>query len=130
MFPVEFSVPGNTMFPVKFSDAWKMPKLLGSENSTGNSAFPGRFLWISWGILKKLFAVKHCKFLCVLYKILPRRIGPSHIISFEKLNKLNNSMKNHFFFIKQKNYFLLCFIYLVLKFEKEKTCSHFFFFWL
>ena len=57
MFPVEFSVPGNTMFPVKFSDAWKMPKLLGSENSTGNSAFPGRFLWISWGILKKLFAV-------------------------------------------------------------------------
>ena len=98
MFPVEFSVPGNTMFPVKFSDAWKMPKLLGSENSTGNSAFPGRFLWISWGILKKLFAVTHCKFLCVLYKILPRRIGPSHIISFEKLNKLNNSMKNHFFF--------------------------------
>ena len=98
MFPVEFSVPGNTMFPVKFSDAWKMPKLLGSENSTGNSAFPGRFLWISWGILKKLFAVQHCKFLCVLYKILPRRIGPSHIISFEKLNKLNNSMKNHFFF--------------------------------
>lgn len=45
------------MFPVKFPDAWKMPKLLGSENSTGNAEFPGRFLGISWGILKKLFAV-------------------------------------------------------------------------
>ena len=56
-FPVEYSVPDSMAYSVEYPEPLFVPPNAGSGNSTEYATEPGRILGISWGILKKLFAV-------------------------------------------------------------------------